>query len=157
MRKFNRFDTIIALFIIGALVILGIKVSNFDKPSEQQVSTTMKPALVTIQVENVRIMTVEGFKIGDMVLSDETNSIIGPIEKIEVEPYRDDVEKLDGEVVLAEVPGKYTVYITVSALMSERETGYFSEGITEIKVNSELKIYTKTVAPIGKVKEIVWQ
>ncbi|MDW7661471.1 MAG: DUF4330 domain-containing protein, partial [Bacillota bacterium] len=120
MRKFNRFDLLIALFIIGALVILGIKVSNFDKPSEQQVSTTMKPALVTIQVENVRIMTVEGFKIGDMVLSDETNSIIGPIEKIEVEPYKDDVEKLSGEVVLAEVPGKYTVYITVSALMSER-------------------------------------
>lgn len=157
MRKFNRFDIIIAFFIIGALVILGIKVSNFNKPIEQQASTTLKPAMVTIQVENVRVMTVEGFKVGDMVLSDETNSIIGPIETIEIEPFRDIVEKSNGEVVLAEVPGKYTVYITVSALMSERETGYFSEGITEIKVNSELKIYTKTVAPIGKVKEIVWQ
>ncbi|MBE0450633.1 MAG: DUF4330 family protein [Clostridia bacterium] len=157
MRKFNRFDIIIAFFIIGALVILGIKVSNFDKPVAQQASTTLKPAMVTIQVDNVRIMTVEGFKVGDMVLSDETNSIIGPIEEIEIEPFKDVVEKSNGEVVLAEVPGKYTVFITVSALMSERETGYFSEGITEIKVNSELKIYTKTVAPLGKVKEIVWQ
>lgn len=157
MKKITKFDVLLLVFVLAAIAVFAIKFGNFSGSGEAVAAVETKPALVDFLVEDVRIVTAESFEIGDTVLSEETNSVIGVIENVEIFPYKDLIEMANGEVVKAEVPDKYSVLIIMKSNLSERQTGYFADGITEIKVNSETKIYTKKVITSGKVEGIVWQ
>lgn len=157
MRRMNAIDLIIILFIIGGILVLGLKLGTFNTVSGPGEDIRMEKAVIVIKVENVRAATVDALKMGHMVLSEETNSIIGPIIDLEVHPFMEDIETVDGRVIFAEVPDKFTVFVSMESSMLERETGYFSEGITEMKVNSMFKFYTKYVSTSGRIEEINWR
>ncbi|MBM7562474.1 DUF4330 domain-containing protein [Fusibacter tunisiensis] len=153
MKKLKKFDIVLILFILAAVSVVGIKV--FGMGTDDVITAVeTRPAQVTIRIENVRTYTASHLTVGEAVLSDETNSAIGVIDKIEILPYEEVVETSDGQLIRATVPDKYTVMLTLDAHLSERETGYFAEGITEIKVNSETKIYTKKVITSGRIEGI---
>jgi hypothetical protein len=153
----NAIDLIIILFIIGGILVLGLKLGTFNTSSGVGEDIRMEKAVIVLKVENVRAATVDALKMGHMILSEETNSIIGPIIDLDVHPFIDDIEMVDGRIIFAEVPDKYTIFVSMESLMLERETGYFSEGITEMKVNSMFKFYTKYVSTSGRIEEIIWQ
>jgi hypothetical protein len=157
MRRMNAIDLIIILFIIGGILVLGLKLGTFNTSSGVGEDIRMEKAVIVLKVENVRAATVDALKMGHMILSEETNSIIGPIIDLDVHPFIDDIEMVDGRIIFAEVPDKYTIFVSMESLMLERETGYFSEGITEMKVNSMFKFYTKYVSTSGRIEEIIWQ
>ncbi len=157
MRRMNIIDIIIIIFIIGGILVLVSKLGTFGSSSGQGEELKMEKAIIVIEVEDVREATVNALKTGHIVLSEETNSVIGPIKEIIVIPYLDEIETIDGTLVLAEVPDKYTILVSLEASLIERETGYFSEGITEMKVNSMFKFYTKYVSTSGRIEEIDWQ
>lgn len=157
MRKMNIIDIIIIIFIIGGILVLASKLGSFGSSSGQGEEIKMEKAIIVLKVENVREATVNALEKGHMVLSEETNSIIGPIIDTLVYPYEDEIEMLDGSLVFAEVPEKYTILVSLDASLLERETGYFSEGITEMKINSLFKFYTKYVTTSGRIEEIDWQ
>lgn len=153
MKKLKIFDIVLILFILAAVSVVGIKV--FGMGTDDVITAVeTRPAQVTIRIENVRTYTASHLTVGEAVLSDETNSAIGVIDKIEILPYEEVVETSDGQLIRATVPDKYTVMLTLDAQLSERETGYFAEGITEIKVNSATKIYTKKVITSGRIEGI---
>lgn len=153
MKKLKIFDIVLILFILAAVSVVGIKV--FGMGTDDVITAVeTRPAQVTIRIENVRTYTASHLTVGEAVLSDETNSPIGVIDKIEILPYEEVVETSDGQLIRATVPDKYTVMLTLDAQLSERETGYFAEGITEIKVNSATKIYTKKVITSGRIEGI---
>lgn len=157
MRRLNVIDIIIIFFIIGGILVLGLKLGTFNTSSGPGEDIRMEKAVIVLNVENVRAATVDALKMGHMVLSEETNSIIGPIIDIDVHPYMEEIEMVDGRSIFAEVPDKYTILVSMESSMLERETGYFSEGITEMKVNSMFKFYTKYVTTSGRIEEINWQ
>jgi hypothetical protein len=153
MKKLKIFDIVLILFILAAVSVVGIKV--FGMGTDDVITAVeTRPAQVTIRIENVRTYTASHLTVGEAVLSDETNSAIGVIDKIEILPYEEVVETSDGQLIRATVPDKYTIMLTLDAQLSERETGYFAEGITEIKVNSATKIYTKKVITSGRIEGI---
>ncbi|MDP3386224.1 MAG: DUF4330 family protein [Eubacteriales bacterium] len=157
MRRMNIVDIIIIVFIIGGILVLVSKLGTFGSSGGQGEEMKMTKAIIVLEVEDVREATVNALKIGHIVLSEETNSTVGPIKEMTVIPYRDEIETVDGKLVFAEVPDKYTIVIALEASLLERETGYFSEGITEMKINSVFKFYTKYVSTSGRIEEINWQ
>lgn len=157
MKKITKFDILLLFFVVAALAVFVIKFGNIGGSGEAIAAVETKPALVEFMIEDVRIVTAQSFEVGDTLLSEETNSVIGVVESVEIKPYRDIIEMANGEVIKAEVPDKYIVLLTVQSNLSERQTGFFAEGITEIKVNSEIKLYTKKVITSGKAERIVWQ
>ncbi|HBH12734.1 MAG: hypothetical protein XD91_0351 [Clostridiales bacterium 38_11] len=154
MRRMNIADFIIIIFIIGGILVLASKLGTFGLSLGQGEEIKMRKAVIVLEVEDVREATVNALKIGHIVLSEETNSPIGPIIEMTVTPYMDEIETVDGKIVFSEVPGKYTIIVSLEASLLERETGYFAEGITEMKVNSIFKFYTKYVSTSGRIEEI---
>ncbi len=158
MRKITIIDMAVLIAVTIALVVLVSKTGALGGSVEvSSDDVNMIPASIVIRVQNVRRFTVDAFKEGDILLSNETNHPVGPIKAIESGPFRDKIEMLDGRLVMAEVPERYVVFVTVETMLLERERGYFSDGITEIKVNSEFKLYTKYLATTGIIEEIIYQ
>ncbi|HAE43480.1 MAG TPA: hypothetical protein DCG34_11295 [Clostridiales bacterium] len=157
MRKMNIVDIIIIFFIIGGILVIASKMGTFGSSSDPSEGLKMEKAIIVLRVEDVREATVNALKTGHIILSEETNSVLGPVTNLTVMPYKDEIETVDGRLVFAEVPDKYTVLVSLETSLLERETGYFSEGITEIKVNSVFKFYTKYISTSGIIEEIDWQ
>lgn len=159
MKKLNLFDWFLILFIIAAVSLVAFKFikSTDNTPIVNQPTRVYKEAIVTIRAESLRRVSVDAFSIGDTVLSSETNNPIGTIEAIRIEPYEDKIEKADGTIVMAVVPERWAIEIDVKTSLLEREMGYYAQGITEIKTNSEIRFFTKYAATTGRTREIVFQ
>lgn len=157
MKKINIIDLIIIFFIIAGIIVIGMKIGTFNFSNSPQIDNQIKEASIVIKVEDIRKNTFDSIKVSDIILSDETNIAVGIVDKIEVYPFEKRMEKENGEIVYPEYPDKYTMLITVKASLLEKETGYYVDGITEIKVNSDFKFYTKYVITTGKIEEISWE
>lgn len=154
MKNLKKFDVLLILIVIAMVGVLVLKFDHLDAVGIGGDGAEYNKASLEYVIEDVRIMSAEAFKVGHTLLSDETNDRIGLITKVEILPYMKTLEKSDGSLVLAEVPEKYKVILSVDSELMQRETGYFAYGITEIKNNSEAIIYTKYVKSVSKVEAI---
>lgn len=151
MKKIKKFDILLALIVVAVIAVVALKFTNMSSGAISNEGVNYKSAELEFVVEGVRSMSVDAIKIGHILYSDETNNPIGEIKDFIVSPYVKTIEKLDGTLVQAEVPEKYKLVIIVDTEISERKTGYYAHGITEIKTNSESLIYTKYVKMISIV------
>lgn len=151
MKTIKKFDILLMVLIIVVVAIVGMKFVNLKSIGPGGEGVTYKSAQVEYVVSGVRIMTVDAIHVGDTLYSNETNNEIGKIVEVNVQPYIKNIETIDGRIVQAEMPEKYTVTVVVDTKISEVNTGYFAHGITEIKTNSESLIYTKYVKAISVV------
>ena len=151
MKTIKKFDILLVLIILAVLAVIAMKFININSVGVGSEGVSYKSAEVEFVVEGVRIMTIEALNVGDTLYSNETNNAIGKIKEVIVSPYVKTLEKLDGTLVQAEVPEKYKAIIVVDTELSERNTGYFAQGITEIKTNSKALVYTKYVEVISVV------
>jgi len=151
MKKIKKFDILLMAIIIAVLVVLGLKFSALKELGPGGQSVNYEAASVEFVIEGVRVMTTDALHVGDTVYSNETNNEIGKIKEVNIAPYVDNITKVDGSIVPAEVPDKYTITLVVETELSKRNTGYFAYGITEIKTNSEAVLYTKYVKVISTV------
>lgn len=154
MSKLKKFDFLVIMLLLVSAVFLFLKFSNADSPVMGTGGEVYESARLKYVIRDVRFMTAEAFNVGDTLLSDETHHKVGVITDIEIRPYEKALEKVDGTLVQAEVPEKFTVVLTVETDLIQRRIGYFAHGITEIKINSTAVIYTKYVRTVSKVEEI---
>jgi hypothetical protein len=155
MKKINWIDITLIVFVLGGILVILLKVGG-NQSTGGDVSMEMNQASIVIKVDNVREATVSSLKIDEPLVSDETNSFVGRIIDLEAIPYKDKIETLDGNLVFAEVPERYTIFVTVNANLLERDAGYYADGISEIKINSDFRFYTKHVITSGKIERIDW-
>lgn len=154
MNKFKKFDLLVIVLVLVSVSVLALKFLHVDTVSPGAEGVEYQKATLQYAVEDVRVMSAEAFNVGDILLSDETNHKIGTITDVQVMPYVKALEKADGSIVYAEVPEKYRVLVTVDTELSQRETGYFAYGITEVKNNSTTVVYTKYIKSVSKVEAI---
>jgi hypothetical protein len=154
MKNLKKFDILLILIVLAMVGILALKFVHLDSVGIGGDGVEYNKASLEIVIEDVRIMSAEAFRIGDELLSDDTNHRIGVIKDVQIQAYEKTLEKSDGSLVLAQVPEKYKVVLTVETELSERETGYFAYGVTEIKNNSATILYTKYVKSVSKVEAI---
>lgn len=103
-----------------------------------------------VLIENVRYPTVEGAKEGQTVKDVQTNAVIGTLVAKETSPYRQAVPTLDGRVVLAEVPEKYNLLLTIRSPAVVTENN-ITIGNKEIKIGAQIQVKTNVISCTGTV------
>ena len=154
-KKLNIIDIIVIIAIFAIIVVGIVKFAFIDKKSGLGVKQAYKDLEYVVLVNNVRIMTVEAFHVGDKVYDEKKGTYMGVIKNIEINPYKTNEIKNNGELVEAERLGYYSVLLTIESTAVDKEDGYFLSGTLDLKVNSEDEVVTKFVKTTVKVTDLV--
>lgn len=118
------------------LVIVALVFMKFRNTNEIDESTKKEKMTVSLKVESVRDYTVNAIKAGDKVYSTDTKNYFGKVKAVEVEESYELMVKTDGELVEVRVPDKYDINLDIECEVIKKDTGYYADGVTEVKVNS---------------------
>lgn len=149
-RRFNVVDFLIVLIIL-ALIAGGAYKLLKTKPRAAAQNATVR---YQVLVENVRIPTVEALQEGQPMRDVQNNLVIGRIVGKEVSPYKQPVPTLDGKIVMADVPDKYNVLLTVEGPAVVTPANIVV-GSTELKVGATLKFKTNYAYTTGIIYRIL--
>lgn len=113
-RLFGLVNIIDLTVVLVLLLVLAAGAYKF-----LYVNPTYQPELKTIRmellVEEVRQPTVDAISVGDRVREKNSNGYFGTITGIRVEPAKEVVATAAGELVEAEIPGRYNLYLVLQA------------------------------------------
>ncbi|MGQ9825107.1 MAG: DUF4330 domain-containing protein [Desulfotomaculales bacterium] len=144
--KFNVVDVLVALVVLALIVLGAYKLFFVNRGVAEQNGEIEYQILV----EKVRIPTAEAFVEGQVVRDVQSNTVLGKIVKREISPAKEAVPTADGRLVLAEVPEKYNVLLTLSsrAVVSENNV---MVGSVEVKIGAQVKIKTNLASSTGVI------
>lgn len=144
--RFNLVDLLVALVILALLALGAYKLFFVNRSVAEQNGEIEYQILV----EKVRIPTAQAFQEGQTVKDAQSNTVLGSIVKKEVTPAKEAVPTADGRMVLAEVPEKYNVLLTLRsrAVVSENNV---MVGSVEIKIGAQVKIKTSLASSSGVI------
>lgn len=144
----NIIDLIVVLLV--ALLVYG-GVTRLKESPVAEADT--KKALVTVEISNVRQATVDGVIVGDKLYHYDKGTLFGTIVDMEVEPYKEAVETGDGNLVLAEVPEKYVVTLTVEAEAKDSESVVVIGG-EHTRIGTQFRLKNKNIAVWATVMKV---
>ncbi|NLW40856.1 MAG: DUF4330 domain-containing protein [Tissierellia bacterium] len=134
------------ILVIALLVFGGVK-----RLKARPVSIAEdKKALLTIEVSDIRKPTVDSIVVGDPLYHYDKGQLIGTIVDKKVEPYKEPVESGDGRWILAEVPEKYAVIMTVEASVKENPDVVIAGG-EQVRVGAQFRVKNRNVTFFGTI------
>lgn len=142
--KISIVDIAVVVFIISAVAFVGLK---FFAPWGNNYSGGSVNCEYTFKVSNVRQASVDAINksVGKNVYDAEGLNL-GVISRVEsVKPYMDSVEKNDGTMVLAQVPDKYEITVSVVVEGNMTAEGISVAGKKELSVGSHLSLSTPEI------------
>lgn len=134
---------ILALIVVGGASRLKTKPIVVNEDSK---------AVITFEVSDVRMATVENIVVGDPIYHYDKGEFIGNITDVKVEPYKEPVE-LDGKWVNAEIPEKYVATFTVDAEVRDNPEVIVSGG-EQTRIGIQFRVKNKRIAFFGTVMKI---
>lgn len=154
-KKLNIIDIIVIIAIFAIIGVAVLKFAFIDKKSGLGVKQAYKDLEYVVVINNVRSMTSEAFHVGDKVYDEKKGTYMGKIKNIEINPYKTNEIKNNGEFVQAEKTGYYSVLLTIESTVVDKDSGYFLSGTLDLKINSEYEIVTKFVKTTVKVTDVL--
>lgn len=143
--KFNIIDFIILIVIVAIIAVGCLVYFNMTNDKTTVESNTANIEFV-VEVRNVSEYVANSFVVGDSVTFGESTSGSGVISSVEVVPYTKWVKNAeDGEVVISEVPGRYTANVTISTVVDKSNISYTS-GSEVVAVGKKMPFNAKGAA-----------
>lgn len=143
--KFNIIDAIILIVIVLIIAVGCIVYFNMTNDDAVVESNTTKVEFV-VEVKDISNDVANSFNVGDTVTFGESTSGSGYISMVEVVPFTKWVDNVeDGEVVISEVPNRYTANVTISSDVSKTNIAYTS-GSEIIAVGKKMPFNAKGAA-----------
>ena len=143
--KFNIIDVLI-LIVFVMIIAVGCFVYFNMTNDDAVVETNTTKIEFVVEVRDLSEDAANSFKVGDSVTLGETTSGTGVISSVEVVPFTKWVENVeDGEIVISEVPNRYTANVTISSEVSKSDIAYTS-GSEEIAVGRKMPFNAKGAA-----------
>lgn len=150
-EKGKLFGIINIIDLAVILIVALLAVGGAKRMKKSPVATTeSKKALITVEVSNVRTATVDGLVVGDPLYHYDKGQEFGKIVNKEVEPYKEPVESGDGRWILAEVPEKYAVILTIEANAKENADVVVVGG-EQTRIGAQFRFKNRNVAVFGTV------
>lgn len=143
---------IILLAIIGGVILFG-KFKNYNK-DKKVLKENLEKKKIVIRVDDLRKFTINSLEKNNGIYLENTEYRLGKIEKVESEKYLKEIINTEGKMIYAEVPEKYSVFITVDADIRSEGDRYFSRENRQLNVNSEMKFSTYKTLLQGKIINI---
>jgi len=148
--KINIIDLIVLLLVLVFVIGMAIRVGG-TKTGE---ITNKVEFEYVVKVENVRDFTIKALEKKGDVFEDTNNVKVGEITDVSVEPYKGEGVKSNGTRVFAEIPGRYTAYVTVKCEGTCVDGVYYDAVKTDIGTGRGQKICTENVATNGAIISI---
>ena len=153
-RRFNWFDGLIIL----AIVIVAFGVVSRMTGQVQVATATGSKFFYTIEVKKVRQATVDAigksvgkkFNMNDKARTDD----MGILLRYEVRPSTLEVEKANGEAVLAEISERFDVTLYFELEGQVNAVGYFTPQLSNIGAGSVVVIRSKFVQVRGSIQGV---
>lgn len=139
----------LTVLLILALLVVGGATRMKSKPI---VVNEDSKAIITFEVSDVRMATVENIVVGDPVYHYDKGGFIGNIVEVSHEPYKEPVES-NGKWVNAEVPGKYVATFKVEAEVKDNPDVVVAGG-EQTRVGIQFRVKNKRIAFFGTVMNI---
>lgn len=151
-KLFSKIN-ILDLGIVLMIIVLGL--AGFYKLKSVNTTAFIKPQPVDIKVivREREETSIDKIKVGDILKEYDTGIILGEIKSIDIKPAIIEVETVDGEVKLAEIPERYDYYINIDANAIVNENAIVS-GNKELRIGNKLVLRTKTYALESYILEI---
>ena len=147
-KKFNVLDILFIAIIVVAVIAVGVRFTS----SRTAKATSPVKLEVVVRVDNIRECSVNSIKKSETFY--DKDKLFGKVKNVTAEPFRDNIEKIDGTVVSAENPEKYTAYITMDVETVQNDHNYFTPNLKTFGVGSSLSIQSKYVAFESRVQSI---
>ena len=140
-KKWNALDVILLLLLLAVLAAGGYKLLSNAK--NRSVQTDNQEIVYTASFNDVRGFTADVIHVGDRLYDNTTGAYMGTITAVEAEPFRTAESDSQGQVILAEKSGYYSVHVTVACPGLEKDDGYFLSDLVELKAGGIVLTYSK--------------
>lgn len=150
--KLSVVDILIALIIIAAVFVVGVKI--FGSGGAIRGSTVA--CEYTMSVKNIRAESVDAItRSTGLDLYDTKGYNVGTIKEItEVKPYEMYVNKSDGTIVKAAVPERFEIKFKVQSEAAKSGNSYLLGGKSEVSNASNLTVSTELITVESVISEI---
>ncbi|MCD8180769.1 MAG: DUF4330 domain-containing protein [Firmicutes bacterium] len=146
--KVSIIDILVILLIV--VVIAGIAVRYGSSITTSAVKSEAEFEYV-LKVENVRSYTVSALEKMGKITDKKSETELGEIIDVEVEDATQLSTTVEGELIDAALPGRYTCYVTVRATGKESSDNYILDDSTELSVGRNIDLYSKYVKTSGDI------
>lgn len=150
--KLNIFDIAVLIIIIFCVVFAIIKFLP-QRNNKNVVGKTNEFSYV-IRVEGISNTSAEMIKVGDELFDKVSNTKIGKIANVKVEPAKVLFEDTDGQITRVEMPTKIDLEITVETNGKVENGEYIANGLIRILVGQTKEVKTKYWMASGVVIKI---
>lgn len=150
--KLNIFDIVVLIIIIFCVLFAIIKFLP-QRNNENVVGKTNEFSYV-IRVEGISNTSAEMIKVGDELFDKVSNTKIGKIANVKVEPAKVLFEDTDGQITRVEMPTKIDLEITVETNGKVENGEYIANGLIRILVGQTKEVKTKYWMASGVVIKI---
>lgn len=154
--KLNLLDIMIVLIIV---IFVGVfAVTHLNTSEDGTVATGNNSASTkftyTISVSGLSDTSRDMIRSGDEVYDKVSNTNIGKIVRVDIKEAQGTLEKDNGEIILAPMPGKIDVDLTVETDGAIKNGDYLANGLIRIMVGNFKEIKTKYIMFSGTVSSI---
>ena len=144
--------SLIDLIIVLALVALVAGILYRHAPAIQDIINPDTPLYVVIQGDGVRGFIVDAVDVGDQMFRMHDRQALGEVVAIEVLPAQGFLHHADGTASLADMEARYTINITLRGMATQRDIGYFLNGVDHMAPGREVSLHSNRVLiPNGRV------
>lgn len=147
MKKINFVDILVVLLIVVSLIGIGIRFSGAKDLSATKIEYQVK-------LESVREYSVAALQKKGEVFDPKLKKSMGTIVDVAVTGAMGEKEKADGTHVIAPIPERYDVVLTIQTDGSVGETAYYSSASNELCVGKTYELYTKWSSCYGEIRQV---
>ena len=144
-RIFKKISVVDVIIVVAVLAVLAGWFYRQTSGGLAPIIFPSTPFYVTIQGSGLRTFIVDAVDVGDVVYRRHSRQPLGRVIDIHVEMAQDLLHRSDGTVALVPVLGRYDIYITLEAVGSITEIGYFVGGNDHIARGSEVELVSNRV------------
>lgn len=150
--KLNIFDIIVIVLVIFCIVFAIFKfLPKGNNGTSAEKTNTFS---YVIRVEGISDTSGDMIKIGDELFDKVSNSNIGKIVDLKIEPAKVIFEDTDGTISRVEMPKKIDVEMIVETVGKIENGEYISNGLIRILVGQTKEVKTKYWMASGVVTKI---
>ena len=149
--KISILDLFVVVLILGVIVGTTYRYTSSETAETLRGNTTIQ---YNLRISGVRDFTLENYHIGLECFDTATNESLGVITAIRVEPLREIMETLSGELAWAERTDVIDIFLDIEATGIETEQSYLLNGTYELKAGSEILMSTKYIYVMTTVESI---
>ncbi|SKC50674.1 DUF4330 domain-containing protein [Maledivibacter halophilus] len=148
----NYLDLVV-LLIVALLIGKFFVLDNDEKTKELLQTQANKEILLTYSVENIKDVSVNSVKEGDIFRDVESGNVLGEVVKKEVSDAKMQTTDKDGNVIYSTIPDRYDMLLTLKGKGKETEKN-IKISTVDVQVGRKMLFESKLIRFSGIIYDI---